>query len=95
MFDKWAPKIFSQNSALVSDWFAADIIQGTKNLPCSLDFMRTDIFLFPNVKEALAGHTLTNNSLTTAWVGRHHQQRGECRRVPEVHGMIVVFSTAS
>ena len=69
MLDKWAPKIFSQNSALVSDWFAADIIQGTKNLPCSLDFMRTDIFLFPNVKEALAGHTLTNNSLTTAWVG--------------------------
>ena len=31
--------------------------------------MRTDIFLFPNVKEALAGHILTNNSLTTAWVG--------------------------
>ena len=31
--------------------------------------MRTDIFLFANVKEALAGHILTNNSLTTAWVG--------------------------
>ena len=67
--DKWAPKILSQNVALVGDWFAADIIQRPKNLRCPLDLMRTDIFLFPNVKEALAGHILTNNSLTTAWVG--------------------------
>ena len=56
-------------AAAVREWFTANAIQRLEHPPYSPDLAPADFFLFPRVKEALAGHTLTADSLKTAWDG--------------------------
>ena len=56
-------------AAVVKEWFAAKAIRLLEHPPYLPDLVPADFFLFPRVKEALAGHTLTSSSLKTAWDG--------------------------
>lgn len=53
----------------VKNWFAAHSIPLLEHPPYSPDLAPADFFLFPKVKEMLAGHTLTAGGVKTAWEG--------------------------
>ena len=56
-------------AAVVAEWFAANNIQRLAHPPYSPDLAPADFFLFPHVKEQLAGLTLTADGVKTAWDG--------------------------
>jgi histone-lysine N-methyltransferase SETMAR len=56
-------------AASVKEWMAAKGIQVLEHPPYSPDLAPADFFLFQRVKAALAGTTLDQDSLKTAWEG--------------------------
>ncbi len=56
-------------TASVKQWMAAKGILVLEHPPYSPDLAQADFFLFRKVKEALAGITLDQDSLKTAWEG--------------------------
>jgi histone-lysine N-methyltransferase SETMAR len=56
-------------AAVVQNWLAARAIQVLPHPPYSPDLAPADFFLFRKVKEELAGLTLTQESLKSAWEG--------------------------
>ena len=56
-------------AAVVAEWFAANNIQRLAHPPYWPDLAPADFFLFPHVKEQLAGLTLTADGVKTAWDG--------------------------
>jgi histone-lysine N-methyltransferase SETMAR len=56
-------------AASVKEWMAAKGIKVLEHPPYSPDLASADFFLFRRVKEALAGTTLDQDSLKTAWEG--------------------------
>ncbi len=56
-------------AAVVADWFAARNIQRLEHPPYSPDLAPADFFLFPLVKDKLAGRTLAASKIKTAWDG--------------------------
>ncbi len=55
-------------AAMVQEWLATHNVQVIWPLPYSLDLAPADIFLFPRVKEQLAGLTLDRNKIKM-WEG--------------------------
>jgi hypothetical protein len=56
-------------AAVVKDWFAANAIPLLEHPPYSPDLAPADFFLFPKVKEALAGNTIAADGVKNAWMG--------------------------
>ncbi len=56
-------------AAIVEDWFAATAVQRLEHPAYSPDLAPADFFLFPKVKEALAGTTLTSRTIRATWDG--------------------------
>ncbi len=56
-------------AASVKEWMAAKGIQVLEHPPYSPDLAPADFYLFRRVKEALAGTTLDQDSVKTAWEG--------------------------
>ena len=56
-------------AAVVQKWLADYAIQVLEHPPYSQDSVPADYFLFPRVKEMLAGRRLTQETLKTAWDG--------------------------
>ena len=56
-------------AAVVQNWLAARAIRVLPHPPYSPDLAPADFFLFRKVKEELAGLTLTQDSLKSAWEG--------------------------
>ena len=56
-------------AAVAKDWFAANAIPLLEHPPYSPDVTPVDFFLFPKVKEALAGNIIAADSVKNAWDG--------------------------
>jgi len=56
-------------SAVVCVFLAANGVEGLDHPPYSPDLVPEDLFFFPNMKQQLARHTLTSDSLSSAWIG--------------------------
>jgi len=54
---------------VVKDWFAANAISLLEHPPYSTDLPPAHIFLFPKVKELLAGNPITADGVKKAWNG--------------------------
>ena len=54
-------------AAVVKEWIAVHGIQMIQHPPYLLDLAPADFFLFPKVKEQLAGITLTQQSFGPTW----------------------------
>ena len=54
-------------ATVVKEWIAVHGIQMIQHLPYLPDLAPGDFFLFPNVKEQLAGITLTQQSFQPTW----------------------------
>jgi len=56
-------------AAVVKEWFAAHAIQVLEHPPYSPDLAPADFFLFPKVKELLAGKTIAASDVKKEWEG--------------------------
>ena len=56
-------------AASVKNWLAARGVQMVDHAPYSPDLAPADFFLFPKMKEELAGRHLTQDGFKTAWEG--------------------------
>jgi len=56
-------------AAVVQNWLAANSVQLLSHPPYSPDLAPADFFLFRRVKEELAGHTLSQDTIKKTWEG--------------------------
>jgi len=56
-------------AAVVKDWLAANSVKMLQHPPYSPDLAPADFFLFRRVKEELAGHTLSQDTIKKTWEG--------------------------